>query len=86
MKTIKIEELKEFLHLGEVSFIFEKKDGTKREALGTLKNDLIPEDMKPVENHLNPKATNPKYFDLEKNGWRSLSYDASTIDIKSIKF
>ena len=86
MKTIEIIELKEFLKLGKVKFIFDKKDGSKREAWGTLNEDLIPGEKKSMDEHLNPKASNPKYFDLEKNAWRSLSYDASTVDIDCIIF
>ena len=82
MISVNIDELGFLLRKGEVQFTFEKKDGTKRDAKGTLREDLIPEDMKPLESYMNPKATNPKYFDLDKNAWRSMSYDTSTVDVK----
>ena len=86
MIAITVDELKFLLQKGEVHFIFEKTDGTKRDAKGTLREDLIPEDMKPLESYMNPKAKNPKYFDLDKNAWRSLSYDTSEVEVKLALF
>ena len=81
MEQITIDQLHSKLWEGEVNFTYKKKDGTNRTARGTLKNDLIPEPFKMVENFVNVKASNPKYFDLDKNGWRSLSYDSSTVTL-----
>jgi len=67
-----------------VYFSYLKKDGTRRNALGTLNPKCIPDEFRldtsiNEDKHFN--GTNLKYFDLEKNGWRSLSYDVSTVTI-----
>ncbi|MFW6281289.1 MAG: SH3 beta-barrel fold-containing protein [bacterium] len=80
-KTLSISELREKLQKEEVKFTFTKKSGELREALGTLNYNKIPEDKKPSEDS-NDKRTNLIYFDLDKNDWRSLPKDASTVEIK----
>ena len=82
IESIKIDELRSLMKDNVVSFVFEKKDGTKREALGTLNENKIPDEILPKEDHVNTKASNFKYFDLEKNGWRSLSYDTEEVELK----
>jgi hypothetical protein len=60
-----------------VKFQFKKKDGTIREAIGTLKRDL----MKLADGSLwepkgPAKAENPallNFFDMEAQGWRCMS-------------
>jgi hypothetical protein len=64
-----------------VIFSFIKKDGTMRNAIGTLHENLIPEGMKPKDPSANFAGDNLKYFDLEKNAWRSLSKDCSLVHI-----
>lgn len=83
MEEIKINALKELLDEHKVEFSFEKKDGSLRKAKGTLNSKFIPEAMLPKEDFVNKKSTNLKYFDLEKNSWRSLSYDCSTVSLKT---
>lgn len=83
-KLTNLEELRSFLLKGKVKFIFDKKDGSKREALGTLNEKSIPIEMLPKEDHVNAKANNFKYFDIEKNGWRSLSSETKEVEILSI--
>lgn len=70
-----IENFKSALKERVVEFEFIKKDGTIRKAKGTNKIELIPESQlstgtgrKYTEN---PNVT--KYFDIEKEGWRSFN-------------
>lgn len=63
-----------------VQFSYFKKDGSRRPAIGTLNEKLIPDDMKPKDSSLN-NGENFKYYDLEKNAWRSLPLDCSLVTI-----
>lgn len=70
-----IENFKAALNKRIVDFEFIKKDGTIRKAKGTTKAELIPEahlstgtGRKYTENH-----NITKYFDIEKEGWRSFN-------------
>jgi hypothetical protein len=69
-KTTSVEELKDMLHKGIVSFEFIKKDGSVRQAKGTLLAEHLPApkpDSKPRKVNDNVLV----YFDLEKNEFRS---------------
>jgi len=74
------EDLKKKLYTGIVTFTFQKKDGTKRIAVGTTKMELIPEEFRPKEKEKEVVVTEEvekfsptqTYFDMEKNAWRSL--------------
>ena len=79
MKTVTIEELKFILLAEKARFQYRKRDGTLREAYGTLQFAFIPEDMQPPDTSTLFECKNLRYFDLEKGGWRSLS-----IDIKEV--
>ena len=70
-KTTNVEELKEMLKNEIVNFSFTKKDGTIRQAKGTLIAELLPApktDSKPHKKNENIVV----FFDLEKNEFRSL--------------
>lgn len=70
--------LKSHLVYGPVTVVFEKKDGTLREMLCTLKQDLVQSYEKKTER---TKTTNEEVcpvFDVEKQEWRSFRYDAVT--------
>lgn len=66
-------ELKEKLRNGIVTFTYTKKDGTTRQARGTLMQDrsIV------GENFVAPKGTGAEktgaisYWDLDKDAWRS---------------
>ncbi len=83
---MKLETLKCLLSEGEVSFKFKKKDGSIREARGTTCSNLIPkeepkegEELKPKKKVvLSPNVT--RYYDLDKNQWRSFSNDSLIVD------
>ena len=66
-----------------VYFSYEKKDGTMRDALGTLNFDLIPEEFRPKDSSEGDykESTNIRYFDIDKQGWRSISNNAKTVFI-----
>ncbi len=74
------DEFARMLIHGVVVFAFRKKDGSVRPAKGTLKMDLIPAALHPKgeagcgASEAKP-STNQKYFDLEKNAWRSFSWE-----------
>jgi hypothetical protein len=63
-----------------VTFSYRKNNGEIRVATGTLNPFLIPELKKPKNTDKNVGA-NLKYFDLEKDAWRSLTQDCSLINI-----
>ena len=71
-KTTNLEEFKTMLHEGIVDFEFIKKDGSVRQAKGTLVAEHLPAPKadsdgttrKPSENVL-------VYFDMEKKAFRS---------------
>jgi len=85
MKTITIEQLREKLHSdSRIEFTFVKKDGSDRNAIGTLNENLIPLEHHIVEDpSTNSKKVSPnfRYYDLEKNGWRSISKDTKEVKI-----
>lgn len=66
---------KEALRERVVNFKFNKKDGTVREAKGTTKPDLIPETQlsNKTSRTYTPNPNVVKYFDTEKEGWRSFN-------------
>ena len=81
MFDVDIETLRRSLYSeSPVMFIYYKKDGSQRTALGTLNENLIPEESKPKDSSINV-GTNLKYFDVQKKAWRSLSYDCSTVQM-----
>lgn len=55
------------MHKGIVKFYYQKVDGSKREAYGTLKSELVPE-TKGADRKPNP--TCQVYFDTERQEWR----------------
>lgn len=86
MKNITIDELREGLHSDSAfEFEFVKKDGTIRDAVGTLNDSLIPTEHKLIDD----PSTGPintggtlRYFDLEKTAWRAVGKDQTTVKIK----
>ena len=61
-------ELYDALGNHNVRFVFEKKDGTMREAYGTMRHDITP----PLIGTGRPLSFDLQlYFDLDKMAWRS---------------
>lgn len=71
------EKLKNKLQEGIVTFSYRKTNGEDRVATGTTKMSLVPEDKRPQNNNANEYSSGmtQKYFDIEKNAWRSLRKD-----------
>lgn len=67
-------KLREQMRNGVVRFTFTKKStGEKREAIGTIRLDSMPEEKRP-KNNRQPKATNTvPFFDTVKGEWRSFA-------------
>lgn len=64
--------LREKLQQGKTNFVFKKKDGSRRQAVGTLSFDLIPtEDTQfKSEEQREERQDQVTYYDLEKMAWR----------------
>lgn len=65
--------LREKLQQGETHFVFKKKDGSRRQAVGTLNFDLIPTEdtqFKSEEQRGEERQDQVTYYDLEKMAWR----------------
>lgn len=73
-KAILIESAKRIMRNGICHFVYEKKDGSLREAWGTLNKGL-------VEKYTNGNGVSREcyattaYFDTEKGGWRSFRWE-----------
>lgn len=77
----KIREFKQKLFEGEVTFSYKKKDGSVREARGTLKAELLPkvevtktDDEKPKKKRVVAEDV-ICYYDLDKASWRSFRFE-----------
>ena len=70
-------ELKKKLHEGVVEFTYIKKDGSERKAKGTLNLEIIEELGGPIPTgQITPPAYTTRYFDIEKEEWRSFLNDS----------
>jgi len=80
-KALLIEEAKRKMRAGTCHFIYMKKDGSVREAFGTLNAALC-------NKHINGRGQSPEnwgcscYFDVEKGQFRSFRWQ-NIIDILS---
>lgn len=67
--------LHEEMKCREVSFSFVKKDGTIRNAIGTLMEEALPpkieEGTPPSEKKMEQNYSVLTYFDVQKQAWRS---------------
>jgi hypothetical protein len=69
MKKVTPAQLHDMLCKGTVKFQYTKKDGTVREALGTLNPKMVT--VKPAGGrNIAKEAGYTTYFDVEKSGWR----------------
>lgn len=82
MSSSDVEEFKKKLKAGEVKFKYTKKDGSEREALGTLDPKLMNLPEKKTSNDIDKASNKQKkvrklpsdsvfYYDLEAKGFRS---------------
>ena len=80
-KSLLIEEAKRQMREGTCHFLYVKKDGSVREAFGTLNAALC-------DKHINGRGQSPEiwgcscYFDIEKGQFRSFRW-ANIIDVLS---
>ena len=74
MKAMMIEQLKEKMRNGVAHFVYLKKDGSLREAFGTLNRALI-------DNYINNSGVSREkyqctaYFDIQACGFRSFRWE-----------
>lgn len=75
--------LREKLQQGKTNFVFKKKDGSRRQAVGTLNFDIIPtEDTQfKSEEQREERQDQVTYYDLEKMAWRCCKTD-NILDIE----
>lgn len=66
-----VKKLKEELHNGEVKFSYYKKDGSVREARGTLNPNIYGKEHEPTGNGHPVPENQIRYYDLDAQGWRS---------------
>ena len=84
------EAFRKKLATGVWRFSYFKKDGSIREAVGTLCMDLIPEDKRPKGDMSDGAAREPSvntfpYYDLDAAGWRSFRLDNFIGFIEEVK-
>ena len=68
--------LNSLLHEGVLTVKFIKKDGSEREMKCTLKEDLIPLEMKPKGTGKAKPSDSIAVFDVDAVGWRSFRLDS----------
>lgn len=69
---ISIDNFKEALRKGSVEFSYTKKDGSVRNAKGTLNVSVMGEENAPSGTGQNLGPDNQvRYYDLNSKGWRS---------------
>ena len=66
-----VKELKQELHKREVKFSYWKKDGSIREARGTLNSEVYGKDNEPTGSGRPVPENQVRYYDLDAQGWRS---------------
>jgi hypothetical protein len=83
--TTKANQVKNLLHSNIVTFQFFKEKGEVRTAIGTLSSDIFQYQAKGVATIQNPSVI--KYFDLERNTFRSFRKDRfiKIVKVQSIK-
>ena len=72
MAEITINELKEKLSKGKLTFQYTKLNNVKRTATGTTDLELVPEDQRPTGKTPGPNNC-IAYYDLDLARWRSVS-------------
>jgi hypothetical protein len=69
------QEVLSILRSGLCEITFTKKDGTERTIVGTLNDELIPDDKKPKgEDRVHSTEVQPVY-EVELDQWRSFRWD-----------
>lgn len=71
-------KLRTLLQEDKTNFVFIKKDGSRRAAVGTLNLELVPDADKQFKNEQGEReerTDQTSYYDLEKMAWRCCKYD-----------
>jgi hypothetical protein len=68
--------LRDMLHMGEMTIVFTKKDGTERSMLCTLLESDIPQEKAPKSAGKSQSDESIAVFDVEKQDWRSFRFDS----------
>ena len=79
------EKFRNMLSKGIYRFSYMKKDGTIREATGTLSNAFIPTDKLPKGTAKIINYETFSYYDLVKNEWRSFRLDNFVGFVEEVK-
>lgn len=66
-----VELLKTKMREGEVQFIYKKKNGEERMALGTLNKELYGKENEPKGTDVVWPENVIRYYDMNSAGWRS---------------
>lgn len=74
-KTVTLSVLKSMLANGNVQFTYKKKNGETREAVGTTNKEAL--DRVGVEFSGDGQCSSVRYYDVNKNAWRSLSSECN---------
>ena len=74
-KEVNISKFKKALHDGKVKFSYTKKDGSIRDAVGTLNIDVMGKENEPKGTGYEITDSNIRYYDLNSEGWRSFIID-----------
>ena len=73
-KAVLVEALKDKMRNGIAHFVFQKKDGSSREAWGTTNRSLAQKYIN--DNGVTREAyATTAYFDVEAGGWRSFRWE-----------
>jgi hypothetical protein len=85
MKNVIREDFVSLLQRGKVAFTFQKKDGTKRDAIGTLHSDHLPpmptdpvllaEAEKKAADAARANPLTVRFWDLDVKGFRAVNLD-----------
>ena len=67
---------------GSIKITFQKKDGSERVMLATLKEEVVPKYEKKTDREKTKTQETMSVFDLEKEEWRSFRLDS----LKQIEF
>ncbi len=66
-----VHQLKAEMRLREVKFKYQKKDGTIRDAVGTLNSEIYGNENEPTGSNRSIPENQVRYFDTVSQGWRS---------------
>ena len=73
-KALMIESLKRQMRNGVAHFVYEKKDGTIREAWGTTNGSLVAKHTN-GNGECRERFATTAYFDIEAGSWRSFRWE-----------